>query len=398
MVFKRGRIWWYEFTFQGQRVRASSHSASRTVAKLTEAQRRRELELGINRIERRERPPLFKLAAEQWFNSKTALTPLGRAYYRQYLGKLNREFGGRLVSDISADDIAALQRKRQGEGLSGRQINCEVATLRAILKHYGLWSAIAYRVTMLRERADTGHALSSEDEAKLLEAIGRSPSPALYPFYLFSLDAGLRPSETRALRRRNLNLAWRNGAISEGEVIVGASKTEAGQGRVVPLTRRLCAALTLWLARFPEAGPDAYVFPAHRIGLCGNERKPYLWAVDHGRPMGAYSYKSAYKTACAKAGVNYRFYDARHTFITRLAETPNISEETIRQLAGHVSPRMLARYAHIRAQARRDAIATLERPEAPARANFEAGSPQNPPQSGAEMMEHCFTIPERALN
>jgi hypothetical protein len=38
-----------------------------------------------------------------------------------------------------------------------------------------------------------------------------------------------------------------------------------------------------------------------------------------------------------------------------------VSEETIRQLAGHVSPRMLARYAHIRAQARRDAIATLER-------------------------------------
>jgi hypothetical protein len=37
-----------------------------------------------------------------------------------------------------------------------------------------------------------------------------------------------------------------------------------------------------------------------------------------------------------------------------------MSEETIRQLAGHVSRRMLARYAHIRAQARRDAIATLE--------------------------------------
>jgi hypothetical protein len=41
MVFKRGRVWWYEFTFQGQRVRASSHSTSRTVAKMAEAQRRR---------------------------------------------------------------------------------------------------------------------------------------------------------------------------------------------------------------------------------------------------------------------------------------------------------------------------------------------------------------------
>ncbi|MBV8361442.1 MAG: hypothetical protein JO189_26425 [Deltaproteobacteria bacterium] len=61
-----------------------------------------------------------------------------------------------------------------------------------------------------------------------------------------------------------------------------------------------------------------------------------------------------------------------------LAENPKVSEEMIRQLAGHVSPRMLARYAHIRAQARRDAIATLERSEV---AEFEAESPQNPPQS-----------------
>jgi hypothetical protein len=34
-----------------------------------------------------------------------------------------------------------------------------------------------------------------------------------------------------------------------------------------------------------------------------------------------------------------------------------VSEESIRQLAGHVSPRMLARYSHIRVEGRRAAIA-----------------------------------------
>ena len=97
--------------------------------------------------------------------------------------------------------------------------------------------------------------------------------------------------------------------------------------------------------------------------------------------MGTYSYKRAYNRI-AKAGGDYRLYDARHTFVTRLAENPAVSEETIRQLAGHVSPRMLARYAHIRAQARRDAIATLEAPEAAIRKDFEARSPQKSPQSG----------------
>jgi hypothetical protein len=46
--------------------------------------------------------------------------------------------------------------------------------------------------------------------------------------------------------------------------------------------------------------------------------------------------------------------------VTRLAENPTVSEEPVRQLAGHVNPWMLGRYAHIRAEARRAAIASLE--------------------------------------
>jgi integrase len=380
-VFKRGNTWWFEFVFNGARIRESARTSSKTIAKQAEMQRRRELELGVNGLTKRERPPLFPVAARQWFASKTALTPLGRAYYAQYIGKLARHFGNRLVSDITADDIAMLQRKRQGERLSGRQVNCEVATLRSILKYYGIWAGMAHRVKMLRERSDTGRAFSTEHESKLLESVGQSSSPALYPFFLLSLDAGLRPSETRALRRCDLNLAWRDGIIAEGEIIVGRSKTEAGAGRVIPLTRRVCAALTLWLSGFADAQSDAYVFPFHRVGFAGNGRKPHIWDVDLARPMGTYSYKRAFDTARQKAKVDYRLYDARHTFVTRLAENPAVSVETIRQLAGHVSPRMLARYAHIRAQARRDAIATLEPPCEAASVVFEVESPQKSPQS-----------------
>jgi site-specific recombinase XerC len=286
MTYRRGKIWWFEFSFQGQRIRESAKTSNKTIARDAERARRNELERAVNGIVKRERPPLFKVAAEEWLGSKVALTPLGRAYYRQYVGKLIRHFGSRLVSDITADDVTALQRKRQSKGLSGRQINCEVATLRAVLKHYGLWAAISHRVKMLRERSDTGRAVSSDHERNLLEAVAQSPSPSLYPFLLLSLDAGLRPAETRALRHSSLQIQWRNGTIAQGEIVVGQSKTEAGTGRMVPLTRRLCAALSLWLSRFPEAGPDAYVFPFHRVGFAGNGRKPHIWSVDLGRPMG----------------------------------------------------------------------------------------------------------------
>lgn len=58
--------------------------------------------------------------------------------------------------------------------------------------------------------------------------------------------------------------------------------------------------------------------------------------------------------------MRYRWHDCRHTFITRLAENPNVSEETIRSLAGHVSKKMLERYSHIRIAAKQAAIAGIE--------------------------------------
>jgi integrase len=65
------------------------------------------------------------------------------------------------------------------------------------------------------------------------------------------------------------------------------------------------------------------------------------------------------------AKVDCRRLDLRHTFITRLAENPHVSEETILALAGHVSRRMLERYSHIRTRAKEDAIRTLEQHQNP---------------------------------
>jgi hypothetical protein len=47
-VYKRGGTWWYGFSFAGQRIQESTKSTSKTVAKLAEQKRRRELEEGFN--------------------------------------------------------------------------------------------------------------------------------------------------------------------------------------------------------------------------------------------------------------------------------------------------------------------------------------------------------------
>jgi integrase len=130
---------------------------------------------------------------------------------------------------------------------------------------------------------------------------------------------------------------------------------------MVPLTHRVCAALTVWLSRFPEAGPDSYLFPKYRVGLGGDKRDPWIWDVHLDQQIG--EWKKTWERVRKAAGVDYRWHDLRHTFITRLAENPNVSEETIRSLAGHVSRRMLERYSHIRTRAKEEAIRTLERSE-----------------------------------
>ena len=78
--------------------------------------------------------------------------------------------------------------------------------------------------------------------------------------------------------------------------------------------------------------------------------------------------------------MRYRWHCLPHTFITRLAERPEVSEQTIMSLAGHVSRSMLSRYSHIRSQAKQAAIALLE--DTSTKAISDSGSPQKSPQSG----------------
>lgn len=357
-VYKRGGVWWFKFKFEGQVIRDSAKTSSKTVARDAERARRRTLELAVNRIHKRERMPLFALAAREWLATKGALAPKSIERFNHHVATLARELGGRLVCDIGADDIAALQRKRIAEGKAGRTVNYEIGVLRQILKAYGAWGALSDRVKSLRECQDAGRSISREDESKLIGAISECRSPAMLPVFILAIDTGLRASEVRALRRCDLALEWRDGIITGGRLVVPKSKTDAGTGRVVPFTRRVCGALTLWLGRFPAAGPDAYLFPRHKVGLGGNDRAPWLWDVRLDHPIGEWK-KTWERVRCA-AGVRYRWHDLRHTFITRLAENPNVSEETIRALAGHVSRRMLERYSHIRTRAKEDAIRTLE--------------------------------------
>jgi hypothetical protein len=54
----------------------------------------------------------------------------------------------------------------------------------------------------------------------------------------------------------------------------------------------------------------------------------------------------------------FRFHDLRHHAITELAES-TASDQTIMSIAGHISPKMLRHYSHIRLKAKRKALDAL---------------------------------------
>ena len=170
-----------------------------------------------------------------------------------------------------------------------------------------------------------------------------------------------RAGEVRVLRLRDLRLTWDREQITSAEDIVPKSKTAAGTGRLIPLSRRVCASLSLWVGYFPNVTPDSYLFPFFQVGIGGDSRAVTMYDLDLTRPMG--SWRKAWLEACKRIGVRYRWHDLRHSFVTRLAERPDVSEQTIRALAGHVSNQMLQQYSHIRSQAKQAAIRTLEEQE-----------------------------------
>jgi integrase len=70
------------------------------------------------------------------------------------------------------------------------------------------------------------------------------------------------------------------------------------------------------------------------------------------------SFKTAWNRLKELTSVEIRLHDLRHTLITKLAEA-GAGDETIMAIAGHVSRRMLSRYAHIRTEAKRKALESI---------------------------------------
>jgi integrase len=366
--YPNSRVWWFDFQFAGQRIRESTKTRSRKLAKEAERARRRELEESYNGVSRRPRVLLFPAAVEVWMKLKSlTLAPSSLRIERDNLKHLIPHFGKLLLSDIQAHDIRAYQHARISNGASPKTVNLEVGTLRAILRRNGLWARVQLDVRMLPTRDECGHALTEVEEVALLKACLNSRSRSLYPAVVLALSTGMRYSEIRLLR-------WSQIKFEAGTVTVGKSKTTTGTGRTIPLNAGASGTLRMWASQFPARQPDQFLFPSERYGASGDAFEACAYDTDPSKPLS--SWKVAWEAAKRRAGaalegkslgdksarpLRVRFHDLRHTACTRMLEggVPYPVVASIMGWSASTSIRMAKRYGHIGQSAQREAVGLL---------------------------------------
>jgi integrase len=351
-LYRRGAIWWYKFTFDGAVIRESTGLTSVEAAREAEDERHNALRKSRRGIAPRVRVPMFSKAVDDYMKAKRrGWAPKTAIIESTNLRHLQPFFGNRLLTDITPADVGSYWDDRRDDGAAEKTVSLELGTLRGILLHHDLdavWREIRKKIKLKKAR-NVGRAITIVEQQELLRECRASRSRSLYVAVVLALETCLRYSELRLLEWRQIDLARRT-------VRVGASKTEAGEGRVVPLSRSAHETLRTWASAFPARKPNHSVFPSEQYGQGGR-----VYDVDITKPIS--TWKEAWEHAKIRAGVSCRFHDLRHTGCTRLLDA-GVSHPVVAEIMGwsaSTAIRMIKEvYGHINLATRQRAIAQTE--------------------------------------
>jgi integrase len=372
--FRRGKWWWADFSVNGQRYRQPLRTTDWREAQSREKELVTQASTGKLAPSSQQFARLaFAEAADRYVTDRQAhLAPRSIVTERERLKPLKAFFGSTALTRISADSIRQYIAQRKSSGLSNRTINMEVGCLSRVLKKAKRWHLVADEMKPLPERRDIGRALTHDEKIRLVKMAATKPEWLVARLAMtMALNTTMRGCELKGL-------VWRDVDFLERTLTIRHSKTAAGE-RVIPLNADAMAAILELRERgkaFGGTDPQHYVFPT-----CEGYKKP-----DPTRPM--HDWRSAWRSltraihcptcghlqnpgaTCENEGcradvskvtsstAGLRFHDLRHHAITELAESLT-SEQTIMSIAGHVSPRMLAHYSHVRLENRRKALDAL---------------------------------------
>jgi integrase len=335
-VYKRGNTWWYEFVWNGERVRDSTKQSNKRVAETIEAAKRTQLakgEVGIR--DRKKAPTLTEFAPRfiETIETQCADKPATVGFYQEKLRRLLSEpqlAGVRLDAIDEAVIDGYKQRRteqasRYGRPLSPASVNRELATLRRLLRLAQEWKVLdrVPRIRMLRGERMREFVLSHRAEQGYLDAC---PQP-LRDVATLILETGVRPGEATSLQWDDVRLQPAVHA-KFGYIQIRSGKSHNAK-RNLSLTPRAAELLKGRKA----ATKSAWVFPGE------TDAAPILGtSLDHQHD----GVREALKLPKPK---DFVIHSLRHTMLTRLGEA-GADAFTIMRIAGHSSVTVSQRYVH----------------------------------------------------
>lgn len=318
-IYKRGNVWWISYYHNGRKIRESSKSDKKMVA-------RRLLEAREGEIAQGKLPSvLFEgvtlkelledLIVDYEVNGRRNVGQV-RTMVRQLL----EYFGDIKAKKVTTAGVNRYIKDMMKEGLKPATINRRLSALKRAFN-------IAARATppkvdhvpyikMLEER-NARKGFFSHDEYL---AILREMPEHLKPVVMIGYKLGWRKGEI-------LNLQWSNIDFKAATIRLEPNETKNRRGRTAYMDPELVEALTAHRRAQQQNGIiTPYLFPnAKGDGPVRNFRRSWL-------------------SACERAGVHGRiFHDFRRTAVRNMVRA-GVSEHVAMQISGHLTASVFRRY------------------------------------------------------
>lgn len=323
-VFKRGDVWWIDYTTpSGRRIRESSGIKDRDKAlELHDRMRVRAWDaerLGV----KPERS--WKEAAVRWVKE----TSHKRSHQKDVdkLRWLDPFLGNLMLHQVTRDVVDRIAERKAKE-TSQANANRYLALIRSILRRAkDDWEWIDHipKVRLYPESTRRVRWITKEEAGRLLKVL----PDHLRDMAQFSLSTGLRQRNVSFLRWDQLDMARKVAWIH-------ADEAKAGRSIGVPLNE------------------DALGVLRHRLG----RHVEYVFTYND-KPVERTSTR-AWKKACAEAGIkNFRWHDLRHTWASWHVQSGTSLQELM-ELGSWATFEMVMRYAHLAADHLRAAACRLD--------------------------------------
>jgi integrase len=338
-VYKRGKTYWYEFVWDGEKIQHSARTGDADVARVIEAAHRTSLAKGEVGIRERKKVPTLAEFGPRFLDQvkmDCAAKPLTVLFYQSKLRLLldNSSLGKLRLDRIGVDDIEAFKLSRsrsfsrRKKKLSAASVNRELSVLRRMLRVAADLEFITRvpKIKLLRGEGSRDFTLSRSLEPKYVGALPER----MQQLATFLIDTGLRVGEA-------LKLEWPAVDLRGGFVRVRAIDSKNSKSRAVPLTPRVRELLDAMRHRSGLVFKDTDGCAFRQRWL---DRQHAKVREDMGLPE------------------DFVIHSLRHTFGTRLGEV-GCDAYTIMKLMGHRTITISAKYVHPSSESDKLAIERL---------------------------------------